>query len=374
MKRRTKFIVAGVVALLTSPLWVNGLAALGELVAYGSLYEQGRPSAIFAPGLGMSTLIPNSSATGLVHSVTVNSHGLRGPEPLAEKPDNGLRIWTLGGSSTYDVFARRDATTWPAQLGEQLQASHPELVVEVLNGGRPGEVLAGSVEQLEELDEALQPDIAVVMHGPNDLRGVLSFQEHGAPGQPVVCDQDVLPPMDLAVLRWKERLEGTKPIAGQAGFEGRALGADGRRQLRRQLELNATRLAERGLAVVFVSHPLRAPSLGDGTLDAAVLQDYTFHLSLDADAIVEAYGIWNDEVRDAARRVGGTYVDLAAEFPHDEVYWGDVSHFSDEGSALAAERIAAAIDEADLARTDVRGPNRAKDRPVHRPPAPSPPR
>jgi hypothetical protein len=39
---------------------------------------------------------------------------MRGPEIMVPKPDNGLRVWCVGGSTTFDIYAPDNASTWPA--------------------------------------------------------------------------------------------------------------------------------------------------------------------------------------------------------------------------------------------------------------------
>ena len=62
------------------------------------------------------------------------------------------RKWILGlvvgGSTTFDVFAPSDSQAWPALLGRNGDR-RPDRVVEVINAGIPGEMIAGNQEDFE---------------------------------------------------------------------------------------------------------------------------------------------------------------------------------------------------------------------------------
>ena len=319
----------GVGAVLALPFLVNGAAALAEQVVYGSLYAQGRPTALYPDEPGAPRLKPNSSVNGTHRQVNVNSHGLRGPEPEVPKPSGRTRIWALGGSSTYDVHAPTDSHTWPSRLEAELQARGVD--ADVMNGGRPGEVLMGSWDQLLALNDTLQPDVIVLYHGPNDLRQGLK-QQLGDRAE-LICDQDVLPPIDVAAFRWLERWDST-PHPIPADWSSRRLThwEDIERGLRNVLK-EARRM---GLRAVVASHAL-GPSDADGMLR------YAEHMGLAPEGIEAAYAEYNQRAERIAVGERATFIDLAAEVPDTPENWGDPSHFAPVGSALAGRVLADAL-------------------------------
>lgn len=102
--------------------------------------------------------------------VSHNSLGFRGAEFAREKAPGVFRIACLGGSSTYGQGPTRDALTWPALLGEELERRVPGLRVEMINGGVPGYTSYESVANLAFRVLDLQPDLVLVYHGFNDQR------------------------------------------------------------------------------------------------------------------------------------------------------------------------------------------------------------
>jgi len=94
--------------------------------------------------------------------------GFRGDEFPAAKPAGEFRIVCLGGSTTYTSFVDDPAGSYPAQLERSLRDSGCENV-RVINAGCQGwsswESLLGF--ELRVLD--LEPDLAIVYHGVNDV-------------------------------------------------------------------------------------------------------------------------------------------------------------------------------------------------------------
>jgi lysophospholipase L1-like esterase len=81
------------------------------------------------------------------------------------KPPGVFRIVCTGGSSTFDLLAPDDASTWPARLGGLLAPR-----ADVANAGFPGWTTIESLVSLEIRDVDLVPDLVVVFAGVNDLQ------------------------------------------------------------------------------------------------------------------------------------------------------------------------------------------------------------
>ena len=322
-------VAVGLVALLALPLVANGVAGLAELAWYGSLYRNGRPAALYPDDPSAPRLLPGGEVDGLGLQVHVNAYGLRGPEPRDPKP--ATRIWVLGGSSTYDVHATQDSQTWPAQLEARLGDQ-----VEVLNGGRPGEVLMGSWDQLRAHHAALDPDVVLLYHGPNDIRQALKMQL-GSHVE-LICDQDILPPVDIALFRWVERLpQSAPPLPPEWSQRRLARWDDIERELREVLR--QTRAM--GMRGVVVSHGLWSE-------DQEGMGIYAAHMGMGPEGIAQAYQDYNALTARVALSEGAIFIDLATMMPRREEMWGDPSHFSPTGSAEAGRLVAESLRELGL--------------------------
>jgi lysophospholipase L1-like esterase len=129
-----------------------------------------RPNGYFnfdlEPGLDITY---NSASPTRLH---VNRWGFRGPEYDPVKPRGTVRVFCLGGSSTFDPFLS-DEATWPARLGVRLQErlGRP---VESINGGRYGYTTAEILGLFMQRVLRHQPDVIVVYSTFNDARATVS--------------------------------------------------------------------------------------------------------------------------------------------------------------------------------------------------------
>jgi lysophospholipase L1-like esterase len=79
-----------------------------------------------------------------------------------------VRIVCVGASTTFDILAKSDDATWPAQLERRLQAKHPE--VEVVNTGVPGRTIDYYLAPAAWQEIAsLSPDVIVVYFATNEI-------------------------------------------------------------------------------------------------------------------------------------------------------------------------------------------------------------
>ena len=102
------------------------------------------------------------------HVVHFNARGQRAtnvrdlPVP---KPAGVFRIVCEGGSTTFDLLAADDASSWPGRLGQLLRPR-----ADVANAGFPGWTSLESLVSLEIRDVDITPDLVVVFSGINDLQ------------------------------------------------------------------------------------------------------------------------------------------------------------------------------------------------------------
>lgn len=106
--------------------------------------------------------------TGEIFSVTINSHGLRGKEYSVSKPDDVIRVLTLGASSTFGYY-NRDDETYPIMLEQRLnEACSGPKHYEVINFAVP-DARAESIRAMFVAEGlALDPDVITFYEGRND--------------------------------------------------------------------------------------------------------------------------------------------------------------------------------------------------------------
>jgi lysophospholipase L1-like esterase len=320
---------------------LQAAAVVWEYAPYGARADSGGPLGLYRPHdpsrPSRPQLQPGVSLRGLLYSIHINSLGFRGPELLDPKPPAGLRLWCVGGSTTFDIYAPDDASTWPARLGARLQESLPERTVEVVNAGIPGELMEGSLEDFNAFYDRVRPDVLVIYSGPNDLRRLVGAQH---PSQPVPMKKPGSGP-NLALVRVVGRLlsnvrrleapHGGSPILPEV------IG------LKDGLEALIGAAQGRGSRVLLATHALQVSQHPSPEECARRLRKTALILGLPPATAAATFDAWNDLVRETAVRHGLALADVRAAVPPDGSSWGDDSHFAKAGSELAAQTMAAAF-------------------------------
>ena len=100
--------------------------------------------------------------------VTINSLGLRGPEPAMPKPKGLFRFMVLGDSCTVG-WGVNDDETFCSVLERLLCEAYPGRQFEVINCGVAGYDTQNEERQLKRLAPLFQPDFVLVTFFHNDL-------------------------------------------------------------------------------------------------------------------------------------------------------------------------------------------------------------
>ena len=253
--------------------------------------------------------------------------GFRGPELLSPKPSNGFRIWAVGGSTTFDVYAPDDANAWPALLGAEIAKRHPDRTVEVINAGIPGEVIAGNLQDLKQHVAQAQPDLLVYYHGPNDLRDI----RFGGPPPPSGALEQ-----QFALLRAARGAVNQRyPTLPEEWNSVRLSSHDLNEMTRRidQLLDNAKRMK---IPVMMTSHAFQHTPGKTGREAIGEVGEICVLMQMGPDNVVHMFRDYNNLVKGIAERRGLPFADVQAAVPSDTQYWGDALHFKVAGSRLAA--------------------------------------
>lgn len=102
-----------------------------------------------------------------------NALGFRGPEITVPKPEGVFRIVVLGGSVTYGEGVGDWRQADPAQLEQVLREEYGYSNVEVINAGVGGYTTWENVIDFEMRILDLEPDLAIINPGGNDVHARL---------------------------------------------------------------------------------------------------------------------------------------------------------------------------------------------------------
>lgn len=85
------------------------------------------------------------------------------------KSANRLRIITIGSSSTVGLWVMGSAATYPEVMRRELAELRPTVRIEVINSGRVGETIMGSMARFERDVFAHRPELVIWQLGTNDV-------------------------------------------------------------------------------------------------------------------------------------------------------------------------------------------------------------
>lgn len=132
-----------------------------ESVRTASEKDFNRIPGAFEPGQNL-TETPHPK---LIHHVSINSLGYRGPEISRKKKPGIVRILCLGDSGTYGHYVNDDET-FPFYLQEMFLRE--KIPVEVINAGVPDTTIVDQLYYLKR-SMAIEPDIVILTFSENDI-------------------------------------------------------------------------------------------------------------------------------------------------------------------------------------------------------------
>ncbi len=330
-------LVMGLVAAGLFLCLLNLLAAGWEWLQYGTLRRDGRPVGLYVEDARHRLhLRPGARLHGLLHKIDINSMGFRGPEIMVPKPAGTFRVWCVGGSTTFDIFASSNETTWPARLQALLRERAGTGRVEVINAGIPGENLEGSLEDFETFFPSVRPDVLVVYHGPNDIQKGLDAVFGPPPGP---SGPPLLP--DIALVRLISR--DVAPLS-LVQAQDRWVNEDVVDFLRREFTRLIDAAESRGVSVLLVTHAFRARDDARGDAARKQVGESAALYLMTPERVIDGIKALNRLVVELAGERRLALADVRSAVPPDGRYWGDALHFSDAGSELAAREIARSLE------------------------------
>lgn len=290
---------------------------------------------------------------------TTNRLGLRGDEPPTQW-DNMYTAITIGGSTTRCTVLD-DSRTWSAQLQQELQADGDS--VWVGNAGADGQSTRGHLLVMESIVHKLHPDLVVVMAGINDMglswyemtHTSSPFERFGA--SPIIMQSAtarmVIQLNELATARATPLLESHRsrednPITPEE--ESAIVRGDPAASLPTLAEYRSSLnkivdLAQQdGIAVVLVTQAsLFEDSDRWAYIDGTPSWMDKGTLRFSARSYARMLALFNQVTIDVCQERALRCLDLAALMPHEERYFYDEIHFTDEGAAAVAQLLAPVV-------------------------------
>lgn len=303
-------------------------------------------------------LIPGARVEKADRTITINSHGLRGPEVAREKPAGTRRVACVGASTTFGLYAKDDAHTWPALLELELAASTngqgqaPAATaskVEVLNCGAPGWTSRQSLTNLELTVFALKPDVVVIYHNHNDLLENHTPQYHE---QSQLDDWRAVRHVEQSSLLDRSALFSfvkSRFKQDKVKLEKKAaLHPDGVAAFERNLRRLVRRCQEQRARTLLCTYPHAYRETYEDSLKAGVPdveQWFVYGCPLEYPVFMDGLRRYDELVRRVGAETKTPVLDLARLVPNDVKLYVTPIHHSEEGEELIAGLVAKALAE-----------------------------
>lgn len=278
--------------------------------------------------------------------VTTNDLGLRGENYPAD-PQNRIKIFTLGGSTTFSLY-NSDGKTWSDLVAQGLKEVEPRVWLN--NAGFSGHSTKGHLIMLKDHLQALKPDYALFLIGINDVGRVLD-EPNPSYWEELLFKSEVISfavnifrnyqskKLNLSYdLKWDPKTAPQLELTGQQ--ISKAMMEHSKTYLpfyRRRVEALVRYCKENNIKPILMTQPL----VYGQTMDPTSRVDLSkFKVgeqnSLQLWLILEMY---NDVTRVIARKEHLPLIDLARLMPKDSLYYYDYMHYTDEGAKKMAELI-----------------------------------
>ncbi|MFH1981727.1 MAG: SGNH/GDSL hydrolase family protein [Pseudomonadota bacterium] len=289
-----------------------------------------------------------------------------GQELILEKPESEIRIAAIGGSTTACINLPFEKT-WPGYLGQLLKNAISGKTIRIINAGVPGFDTSQSIGNLALRVLPFKPDVVIIYHAYNDLKAVrpeLSFRAdyshiHTAPyghqPQPGMFIRWMGKSMFFVRLRNQLREYRMK----KAAFEQARKERQGGQRLDRPPPAAAAAFKQHmeslvaiatasGSKVILASFATLHDPLLDTLRPEAMARLTPFQQEnlapmlhfipgLTLGGILWGIREYNEQLKQIADAADITLVDAAAAIPHDDRWFVDRVHFSDDGAKKMAE-------------------------------------
>jgi lysophospholipase L1-like esterase len=345
-QRQTAALLAVLIAIvIVMALLAEAALRIRQTIRYGQTSEESLESINRVdPATGLRLMTAGAYSSRL----SINSLGLRGPEIPVAKPDGTFRVAFLGASAIFCAEVSSDAMVWPSLVIDRLRAASPGQAFDFVNASIPGYTFAAMQKLLENVVAPLKPDLVVIYEGHNDMTEVMAA---AARRQGIVFDAGD------SGLSWLSRYSLFDYLVEKniVIMHRQRMAASDSEKLRVPSDTFATAYEERFTALVRAARAvanqvvlvtfsarLRSEQSPEEKKQAGVTDLYYMPYRT-PDDIIRDYAAVNEAMRRVARREGAELIEAATAIPGDRQHFVDSVHFSDAGSRMMADIVAAGL-------------------------------
>ena len=268
-------------------------------------------------------------------TVSINSHGFRGEEFEKEKiNDREYRIFVLGGSVLYGIYATSDNTTISGYLQEFYNEFTTDRDVRVINAGANGHESFAETYLVKNKIIDLNPDLIIVLDGWNDLNLPLEREYKELTGIEHLEQYSLVIRKYYKTIQFYEFIE--RVWEKQIGENKRDVNdgtADQKSELWKSRWKEICELGEKENFKVIIT---LQPIVGAGN---KILADWELRFVKEAAGSAASYNFMRDKLNELETNCAVTE-DLTNIFDNEtELIYFDYVHMGDKGNRIIAQKI-----------------------------------
>ena len=268
-------------------------------------------------------------------TVSINSHGFRGEEFEKEKiNDREYRIFVLGGSVLYGIYATSDNTTISGYLQEFYNEFTTDRDVRVINAGANGHESFAETYLVKNKIIDLNPDLIIVLDGWNDLNLPLEREYKEPTGIEHLEQYSLVIRKYYKTIQFYEFIE--RIWEKQIGENKREINDGTANQKSELWKSRWKEICELGEKENFKVIITLQPIVGAGN---KVLTDWELRFVKEAAGSAASYNFMRDKLNELETNCAVTE-DLTNIFDNEtELIYFDYVHMGDKGNRIIAQKI-----------------------------------
>ena len=268
-------------------------------------------------------------------TVSINSHGFRGEEFEKEKiNDREYRIFVLGGSVLYGLYATSDNTTISGYLQEFYNEFTTDRDVRVINAGANGHESFAETYLVKNKIIDLNPDLIIVLDGWNDLGAPLEREYKEPKGMEQLEQYSSIIRKYYKTIQFYEFIE--RIWEKQIGENKREINDGTANQKSELWKSRWKEICELGEKENFKVIITLQPIVGAGN---KILADWELKFVKEAAGSAASYNFMRDKLNELETSCAVTE-DLTNIFDNEtELIYFDYVHMGDKGNRIIAQKI-----------------------------------
>lgn len=282
--------------------------------------------------------------------IKINSQGFRSPELQPKRETDSLRLAFLGGSTTFSAEVSGNEFTWPAIVTKRLQDTYTDIELDYIGAGVIAYTTIESIHNWNKRVSQHDVDVLFIYHGINDI----AFDAyHNAVINGVLAKDKIVPNMPTGMIHKSLLVDLVRKnltiLFGKKQTEEKSLRVQFNKELaterfRYRLEKLVDSAKQSSDLIVLPTFTNKLRTDQTPAEQAVAMETYSFYMPFySKDDLLKALKSYNDVIREYKGADGVIVLETVNAVASTAENFVDSVHFSDKGSELFGEHIAAKL-------------------------------